>query len=518
MSANRVTIADVAEAIFRHKFLVLVIPTVIIGLGLMIALFAPRSYQSEAKVFLQVGRESVGIDPTAQTGQQMISLQQQGRDAEIRSAIDLIRSRGVRAKVVEKLGADFILSGFPPGGEGESASNPIADVVFGSLGAVIKTLKSIDPISAEEEALIKLGENLVVDAERDSSIITISYGTKSPAGAQQILSAIIDAYQEEHLRVHRNSGTLAFFQEQEEMLKTQLDEALERLRKAKTELGVASISTRRTNLENQLQATQMAIYTAEAERSQAAAAVADAMRQLRSTPERLVASKKSIPNEGADMLRDQLYGLQVRQADLKARYSDDHPLVLAISSQVEAAERVVAAESDVREETVDDINPIYRELMMGVKQKETVLAGLDARLEQLYGQEDEIISDLEQLNADEVLIAQLERDKSIVSNKYFQYAENLEQARIDEALQENRVSSICVAQEPTYTEKPVSPSKLLVGLGSLIMAFGMTAGAVLGLEQLDDRVRGESGVAAAVGAPVLATIPNSSVHGRPLAS
>ena len=115
-----------------------------------------------------------------------------------------------------------------------------------------------------------------------------------------------------------------------------------------------------------------------------------------------------------------------------------------------------------------------------------------------------------------MLIAQLERDKTLVSNKYFQYAENLEQARIDEALEDSRVSSISLAQEPTYTEKPASPSKLLVGLGSLVLAFGLTAASVLGREQLDDRVRDENSLAATTGAPVLTTIPNSSTYGKPL--
>ncbi|TWT48716.1 GumC family protein [Botrimarina hoheduenensis] len=520
MNAKPFSIASIVEALFRHKWLVLILPTVIIGMGIAVALFAARSYRSEAKLFLQVGRESVGIDPTAQTGQQMISLQQQGRDAEVVSAIDLITSRGVRSEVVERLGADLILDGLMPSEEEveKPAPNPIVAAVSGVLGNVMSTLKSIDPISDEEEALIELGENLVLDSERDSSIITVSYSSKSPAAAKHILQTLLDCYQDEHLRVHRNSGSRAFFQEQEQLLRAQLDESLERLRRAKTDLGVASIDTRRTNLENQLQSIQMSTYQAQAERAQAAASLADAQRQLGVVPERLVSSTKEIPNQGADLLRDQLYGLQVRQADLKARYNESHPLVLAIAEQVASAEKVASAESDVREETVSDINPIHRELNLSAKQRENALAGLNARLEALRDQEAAIVKDLEKLNADEVLLAQLERDKTLMSNKYFQYAENLEQARIDEALEDNRVSSVSIAQKPTFTEKPASPSKLLVALGSLAMAFGLTAASILGLEQLDDRVRQARVVSEETGLPVLTTIPQSAVHGRVLTS
>ena len=46
--------------------------------------FLPRKYESEAKLFLRLGRESVALDPTATTGATMQI--QETRDDEIDSA------------------------------------------------------------------------------------------------------------------------------------------------------------------------------------------------------------------------------------------------------------------------------------------------------------------------------------------------------------------------------------------------------------------------------------------------
>ncbi len=50
--------------------------------------------------------------------------------------------------------------------------------------------------------------------------------------------------------------------------------------------------------------------------------------QINVSPERLIASRTSKPNQGADALREQLFALQRQQMSLKARYSESHPFVV----------------------------------------------------------------------------------------------------------------------------------------------------------------------------------------------
>src|SRR6187549_3206069 len=139
---------DVAHTFFRHKKKAAFFSLSIIALATLVLLFAPRSYRSEARLFLQVGRESVRLDPTATTGQ-MIGLQQSGRDNEVASAMEILRSRGIVEKVVDRLTPEVVLG---QSGEGQAEPNPVADAALAPLRYAVGTIKGIDPISKREEA------------------------------------------------------------------------------------------------------------------------------------------------------------------------------------------------------------------------------------------------------------------------------------------------------------------------------------------------------------------------------
>lgn len=503
---------ELGDLLFRNKWKIMLIPPVIIALGVLIILFAPRTYQSETKILMRVGRESVGIDPTATTGKS-IDLMQTGRDSEVRSAVDLLRSRGLADQLVDKIGAEYVLEGGPAD---EKEPNPLVEAVLVPLQQVVALVRSIDEVSDRERAVIEFTKNLDVKSERDSTVIVVSYETDTPEGAQHILATLVDLYQSEYTKLFRNPRSLGFFADQTELLKNQLEEAEQKLRDAKNRMELASVGGRRSSYENQISAIELALYEAEQEYASTNARIEDLRGTLSDTPERLVASKRSVPNVGADLLREQLYALQVKQIDYQARYSDDHPMVQAVSAQVAKAQDIVDQQDAQREETTDDINPVHRELSLELKRQVTSAAGVKARLSALNEQKQLVVSDMKQLNQFEVEIEELNREVRLANDKYYKYAENLEQARIDAALEEQRISSFSIPQPATFQEKPVSPSKALVGLGALMLAFGGTVGAVVASESLGGRLRSGKDVERELGLPVYAVVPEGRGHERVL--
>jgi len=465
---------------FRHKRKLFLIPIICLLGGVLTILFYPRTYQSQAKLFLQVGRESIGLDPTATTGQ-MVSMLHSGREDEVTSAMEILRSRGVSEKVLDELGAEVIL------GEDEasnSKSRGIGSAVFSAVGSMIGAMTSLDPISEREEAILEIEKNLDVFADRKSAVIGITYRAKSPHLAQKVLQTIVKIYPQEYLRVHRNGQSHEFFSEQEELLRTQLDAAAGNLRDAKNQMGLASIEERSSLLEQQLHAINLEKLHSDQEVATATARIADLRLQLDRTPEQLVESLKTIPNEGADLLRNQLYSLQVQQQDLLSRYTEEHPLVVAIASQVEEAAKVVNDQVEKREESTQQINPIYRQLSLELKQEESRLAGLKSRLDALTKQQQETHDELKELNGFAVRLDELTREEQLRRSKYMQYSESLEQARIDGQLAEARISNVSIAQAATLSERPVNPRKSLVALASIMLALAGTASAVMVSERL----------------------------------
>ena len=89
-SQRLVTPRDIARILFRHRKKMAVFFCTVIGLTLVVIAFYPRSYSSESKLLVRVGRESVALDPTATTGE-TIMLQKTQAD-EIASALNILNS------------------------------------------------------------------------------------------------------------------------------------------------------------------------------------------------------------------------------------------------------------------------------------------------------------------------------------------------------------------------------------------------------------------------------------------
>jgi uncharacterized protein involved in exopolysaccharide biosynthesis len=503
---------DLLETVFRYRREVIYISLGAAALGILALLFYPRTYSSEAQLFLRVGRETVGIDPTADTGP-MITLQAADRKDEISSAIDVIKSRGVISQAVDRVGADVVLG---RGGEGNWWSGLVGKVVALPFRAVVALVQSIDPISDRERAIVTVEHGLDVSAERGSTLINIEYDAKTPQLAQKVCNAIVEVYREEHMRIHRSAESWPFFEEQEGQLRQQLNNALEALHSAKDEMGLTDVLQRRATLESQYSAVELNRIQTLQQLATSKARVADLSRQVSKLPERSEASRKSVPNAGADLLRQQFYDLQVKAMDLRSRYNATHPRVLAINEQLAEAKEVIDAQADERMEAIDDVNPIYRQLSLELKQEQSTVAGLEARLGELDEQRSSIQNDQRTLNKHEVAIDQLSREADLARDRFFQYAKSLEEARIDKELENERISNVGVVLEPTVNERPVTPSKLLVLISTILLAIFGSASFVFGSERLGDRIRTGGDVARELDLAVLASIPNGRANGEEL--
>jgi uncharacterized protein involved in exopolysaccharide biosynthesis len=198
-----------------------------------------------------------------------------------------------------------------------------------------------------------------------------------------------------------------------------------------------------------------------------------------------VAEKKSVPNQGADLLRQQLYALQVKVMELQAKYKETHPLLVAAKEQLAQAKQEMARQVGQRTETTDNINTIYRDLSLELNREQGITAGLKARQAELASQKQSVIASLRALNAQEIKIDQLARQADLARDKYMQYSRKLEEARIDNALENENISNVSIVQSATLAEKPISPSKPLVVIATFMLAIAGTVGLVLAEERFD---------------------------------
>ena len=506
---NSFKIRDYVESLFRHKKKIFLYNLLVLLAISAIIMLWPRTYRSAAKIWIKIGRENSRLDPTAATGE-TISIQENDREDEIKSVLDVVASRGVVTSVVESLTPEVVLGDAPlPGQEEEKKSNAYIESAKKSLGVVINTFKQIDPISEKEEAIQEVIENVAVGSERKSNVISIDFDSSSPELAQAVVQSLIDEYTLRHAEIFVTKGSKTFFEEQKKSLKKAVAEKSEQLMKFKDKMGLASVAGHRSMLEGQMDTAQQRKMDTIRDLEGAKARISMISEMLSKQPQNIRSEEKSVPNTGRDLVRAQLYELQVQRMELEARLKD-HPRIDAIKKQEAQARRELASrDGQSRMEVTKAVNEVHQEMVMNLSVAKASASGLEAVMNAITQQESDIAKKIKELNSADIEIDQLQRDLQLAVNNYSKYSENLEDARISEALDEQAFSNISVAQAPTLEEKPITPSKgILILLGLAAMFLGTVAIAV-GLEAVDNSARRAKQVSEAIGAPVLVSIPDS---------
>lgn len=444
--------------------------------------FCHRVYRSEAKIFVRLGRESVGLDPTVSTGP-VVSLLE-SRDKELHSILEVMQSRWLREAVVRQLGADRILAGkddaptTAQGGESNGGSwlsglvaapTSIAEWLVSWLDVWSGAPRPDAATRAFERAVRDLEFSVEVSLSRHTNVIGIATEAYAPKLAQRITQAYIDNYFERHATLNRASGSHAFFAEQASHLVEELRQKQEALREFKSQANIGDLELRRELLMQRIGQRESALWQAEAEAAACQAKIDSATLRLKELPEMSVKEETSgHHNPAADEMRNQLYALQLREANLLAIHADAHPLVQQVRREIADAQAILDREGGARTQVTRATNRLREELQLGLLEDETQLAEAQANLRASAAQVAAGREELEALGRHEIGLVELQRELGVLDAQYRRYAENLDQTRIDEALEASRISNLNVVEPPTLVLRPVRPVKLMNLLGGLI--------------------------------------------------
>jgi polysaccharide biosynthesis protein PslE len=472
--------ADLVKALSRHRRKALAWSLLVAGMSLVALIIWPRTYESDAKLFLRLGRESIAVDPSATTG---ATIQvQESRENQLNSARDMLKSRALLERVVETIGVEMILKGSPKPSQTEVAEKTST---FGStLSALVSSIKSISSltdVSSEEKAVNKLSKSIGVSLAKNSSVINVHCKAKNAKLARDILQSFLDAYREQHLSANRTAGSLRFFETQASQSKQELDTAVAELRDAKNAFGLISISTEQQAVQSQLTQLEENLMAAKAALASSEASSASLRKSLESTPETLTTQQTTgFANAAADHMQHEFFKLLISVNEQQVKLGENHPLVKIARDHARELEQVLDKQPADRAQTTIGINLSRQSLELDLQREEALVASTLAKVDLLTSQYASFQQRLEALNQHEVRINDLERRVSIAESKYRSYADHLEQARIGDALEASRISNLNIVQPPSLVEKPVNPKPLVIfGLafvaiiaGSLVLVFG----------------------------------------------
>ena len=153
------------------------------------------------------------------------------------------------------------------------------------------------------------------------------------------------------------------------------------------------------------------------------------------------------------------------------------------------------------------LNAAYEQSKLALLAEQANNAGLETKKLALAATLANVKNDLKSFNKKEGQISQLQREKEILDKSYREYAKKMEQARIDSALETEKISNISVAQAATYPLGRATPrTGLNLALAFLLGTFG-SIGMAYWYERTDLSLNRAEEMEGRLEVPLLTTIP-----------
>jgi uncharacterized protein involved in exopolysaccharide biosynthesis len=508
------SLRDFHYILFRHKWKI-----ILFILGVMVTVTAGtflvgETFRAEAKLLVRIGKESVSLDPTATTGQTIAI--GHSRESEINSELEILGSRELALRVVDELGPETFLE--RPDGVPVSVSLTKDKLrewrrslrgLEKKVEEILLGMDVLQPLSDREKAVMKMMQGLEIEAQRNTNILLLSYEAQSPKLAENILNKLIDQYLAIHISAHRTAGSFDFFDRQAEVLRHQLAKTDEELKALKNRTGIASFEEQRRITLNRIGALQQESESTGAALAISRAKVAELKEKFSGISPTLVTQEmKSNSNQGVELMRARLYDLRIKEQELLSKYTETSIPVMEVRRQIaEAQSQLTKEEGTTRTDVTTAVNPTYQQLDLALITERATLSSLEAKAHVINDQLAAARSEIKVINDTELRIINLQRELALQDAKYRKYAENREQARIDQALETKKISNISVIQPANASQKTVKPKKALnLGIGFFMAIIG-GLGLAFFSEYLDHSIRSPEDVEEDLKLQLLASIP-----------
>lgn len=471
---NLLSLRDLVRVAFKHKQKAIATAAVVIAIAIGCAMTWPESYVSEAKLLVRIGRDSVGLDPTASIGKTISATE--SRERQLSSALEILGSRELFEEVITKIGIAEILATTPD----------FADMSY----ALQDTKSSEDNPAAWDAAVRKIEKSLAREVARNSSVIVLTCRERSPQLAQSILGAYVDAFMLHHMKLHRTSGSLEFFESQAAQLQDQLQTASNELRDAKNAIGVTSIESEVKMLQQRMATLEQSIIVAQTSLAESRAKYKRLQQKYPdSDAAALILAGTSGDQAAVNEMRKDLNKLKLQEGELLGKYAAHHPAVAAFQGRIAKAQRVLD-----QQELVAELSNAQ---------------SMDAKIQELEQQYDEAKTAVLKLNQDGIKIKTLEQRVATVSANLEKYRDSQEQARIDSDLESNHISNVNIAQAPTYSPKHAGPTKSMFGLLGIVAALFAGFVVTMAAEYFDDTFHMPEQIEQTLQLPVVLSIPSA---------
>ena len=380
---------------------------------------------------------------------------------------------------------------------------------------------------------------------------SLSYRGESPEKVQRVANELTTLYLNENLtsRSQKATETSEFFKEEAERLSNQIDELeikiavfkqkhadalpelqalnLSVLQRKETELTTIDATLRTLDEKSFYLAGQLAqldpgnpAVPGSADRLKVLQAEYASVRSkyseehpdiVRLKSEIASLEKETGKSNNADAIAEELKLLSGELAQKKQKYTAEHPDVVALEGKIKTLNKELA---EVKNKPAEDYykeqpdNPIYITI-------QSQIAGVESEIKSIKTQRKEVLKKISEIESSLYEAPQVERDYLVLKRDYqnavIRYQETkAKQMQADVAKQlesESKGEKFTLIDPAALPEKPVSPNRPAIIFLGFILALGCSIGFAIVADAISGTVRGARSVQRLLGALPLSVIP-----------
>lgn len=346
------------------------------------------------------------------------------------------------------------------------------------------------------------------------NLYNVTYRDTDKQRAQRVVQALTSMFVESGLGGKRrdNESAQRFIVDQIKVYEKKLEEAEGRLKDFKlrhlTDGNNAGQDyfARMTAITEQLNKAVLDLREAEQRR--------DALkRELAGEEPVLLGEPSAVSNHGSPEIDARLDFNHKQLDELLRRYTDVHPDVIALRTEITRLEEQKRKELDARRRAAPTqaksaaTNPVFQQIKIALAETEASVASLRVRASELQGRMNQLRSSAGKVPQIEAELAQLNRDYEVQRTQYQALVTKRESASISGDVDATgQLAEFRIIEPPRVSPKPVFPNR--AGLAPLVLVASLGLGVFVSLvmSQLFPTVRSARALRELGQRPVLGTV------------
>jgi capsular exopolysaccharide synthesis family protein len=487
--------------------------TAILVLAAIIAatLLVTPKYKAAASLYVRM--EQAPVDPLSQDSGRSSRLGSVSPLAVLNSYVETLESRTTAERVVRDLELDKLP---PPNALRDRIKRALTGAVFGLLSRVTRTMAGgveDAPKDRFRETVDDLQDLVSAEIDQDTELILITVLYPDRQLAQAICQKMADILVFRATRMTRTDAASAH-----EIVAAALPTAASRLSAAdralsefKRKEGIVTLSDEQRRQIEQLGNLEMQHLQAKAALEEIEARLTTVRQSLAGHGDPVTLTTILTESPEVRQIQSDLYQREQQLAALLSTHTEEHPEVIRLKSQIDAAQKRLAGEvKRVAISETQGLSPEYETLAKSLVLLEGDRMGVRAREEAVARLIRDSRAQLARLPAKEQRLQELVREQQVASKSYLQLVERADQLQLASQM-----------SGPPIAITVIDPPRLPKGIGDIgsppylaIVVLGPILSVMIGLtmafvtEYFDNTLGTQEEVADRLDLPVLASNPS----------